>query len=60
MGKEANIVFIVSCLLLTFIVLHIDHYTVEADDNRTSLLSVTICHGEELTLTDGLSATNID
>jgi hypothetical protein len=40
-------------------VLDMDHYMVEANDDRASPLYITICHGEELALTNRLSTTDV-
>jgi hypothetical protein len=54
-----DVILIVPYLLLALIVLDIDHYTVEANDDRASPLCITICYGEELALTNRLSTTNV-
>jgi hypothetical protein len=42
------------------VILDVHHHTIKADDDRASLLRITIYHREELTLPYGLAAADID
>jgi hypothetical protein len=59
-SEEADVLFVVTCLLLTLVILDVYYHTVEANDNRLSPLRITIHYREELTLLYELTTTNID